>query len=781
MKTLFRLLALCSLIAFVPHANALDDFVNTGSMNEARGLSFTQTLLPNGKVLVAGGERNGNLSSAELYDPATGVWTRTGSMIDNRSQHTATLLPNGKVLVIGGSNNSVDYLSSAELYDPSTGTWSTTGSMIDNRSQHTATLLANGKVLVTGGYSDNGSNNVYGSSSILYSAELYDPATGAWSATGSMNYHRYGHTAILLATGKVLVFDGSRSPELYDPVSGGWSPTTGPMSFGEGQTMTLLANGKVLVTGGHTPNYSFPYTRISRSSAQLYDPATGVLSETGSMIQAREYHAATLLANGKVLVAGGRYSSYSYYGGYIDHSLASAELYDPATGRWSTTGSMNYAGVVTGYTGDTAILLTNHRVLVYDSSRAELYRSEPDYSDMWTYTTANNQVTITGYTGAGGAVAVPVSIGGNLVTMIGDAAFSPNYLGNSSIASVTIPNSVIRIANSAFSGCTGLTSLIIPDSVTSIGDYAFQNCSGLTSLTVPKSVTSIGNQAFFGCSGLTSVTIPSSVTSIGNQAFFGCSGLMNVSLPERFITDIEYIGLSSQVAANTLIQGVADNLSCNSAFITSFTSSVLSKSDNYGLATKADLSTAAASFVSKADLDGLVTKTDLATAITPLASKSELVSLASRSDLSTAITSLASKTDLSTAISPLASKSELASLASNSEFVAALLKNPDFMAELAKQIASGVGDYGRSLKQNQTLSFPVIPAQTYAAKKKVRLAAKSSANLSPIIYTCSNAAVATVSGSALTLVGKGTATITATQAGNSSCNSATASQVLTVK
>jgi hypothetical protein len=113
--------------------------------------------------------------------------------------------------------------------------------------------------------------------------------------------------------------------------------------------------------------------------------------------------------------------------------------------------------------------------------------------------------------------------------------------------------------------------------------------------------------------------------------------------------------------------------------------------------------------------------------------------------------------------------------------VTALLKNPDFMAALAKQIASGVGDYERSLKQNQTLNFPAIPVQTYKAKKTLKLAATSSAKLTPITYVSSDPAVATVAGNVVKLMGKGSATITASQAGNSAYNSATSSQVLTVK
>src|SRR6202030_328882 len=176
-------------------------FDNTGSLTTARA-RHTATLLPNGKVLLAGGfDSSGDaLTSAELYDPGSGTWTATGSLSTARYHHTATLLPNGKVLVAGGQGTSTNAIASAELYDPASGTWTVTGSLNTARARHSATLLPNGKVLVAGG------NDI--SSNALASAELYDSTSGSWTFTGSLNSARYVHTATLLPNGKVLVAGG---------------------------------------------------------------------------------------------------------------------------------------------------------------------------------------------------------------------------------------------------------------------------------------------------------------------------------------------------------------------------------------------------------------------------------------------------------------------------------------------------------------------------------------------------------------------------------------------
>jgi N-acetylneuraminic acid mutarotase len=207
-------------------------------------------------------------------------------------------------------------LASAELYDPDSGRWTGTGSMIKARGGHTATLLSDGNVLVIGGYV----LDAQGATEALASAELYDPRTGTWTATASMKQARSDLTATLLRNGKVLVVGNGRSAELYDPGDGSWT-ATGEMNQirGFGSTATLLPDGTVLVAGGGSGV-------SGAASAELYDPNSGTWTATGSMTEGRLFHTATLLLEGPVLVAGGSLNDGS-------PTLASAELYEPATGH----------------------------------------------------------------------------------------------------------------------------------------------------------------------------------------------------------------------------------------------------------------------------------------------------------------------------------------------------------------------------------------------------------------------------------------------------------------
>jgi hypothetical protein len=275
-------------------------FAATGSMRQPRE-GHTATLLPDGRILIAGGDLVAD--PAELYDAETGSFTETGSMNTPRGWHTATLLPNGLVLIAGGDGSvpgGVGSIAAAELYDPQTGKFSRTGSMTTPRDGHTATLLPNGLVLIAGGGSLDAT---------LASAELYNPQTGKFSRTGSMTTARYGHTATLLPNGLVLIAGGDapgstvgpvQTAELYDPKTGEFRATGSMVEARSGHTATLLPNGSVLMAGGN----SVPVG--AGAGVEKYDPSSGTFAPVIAGFYATVGQTATLLPDGRVLFAGGK-------------------------------------------------------------------------------------------------------------------------------------------------------------------------------------------------------------------------------------------------------------------------------------------------------------------------------------------------------------------------------------------------------------------------------------------------------------------------------------------
>jgi len=325
----------------------------TGSMVSPRD-GHTATLLVNGKVLVAGGTNNGvALASAELYSSASGTWASTGSMHVARTLARAVLLSNGAVLVVGGCIN--DCLStttnSAELYNPTSGTFTSTGSMVQARAEFGIAVLSTGQVLVAGGCTAYDANGCLSTTS---KAEIYDPTAGTWKATGALRAARHAMTATLLASGKVLVAGGAtsasdalNSTEIYDPTAKTWTLGNKMIQARSDYASIMLATGKVLFMGGENIN------GVSIANAELYNPSSGKFTATGNMTATREEHTAVLLANGNVLVSGGNKKTLN-----TQTPLASSELYSPTTGIWSATGSMSHARA-----GHSSTVLTNGQVL----------------------------------------------------------------------------------------------------------------------------------------------------------------------------------------------------------------------------------------------------------------------------------------------------------------------------------------------------------------------------------------------------------------------------------
>ena len=364
--------------SLTPDAAAQPVWTASGSLHEAR-TGFTATLLADGRVLVVGGMDPAetefpptHLSSAELYDPTTGIWTRTGSMAVGRIGHSATLLPNGQVLVAGGPDfeaaqaAEVEIMGriSAELYDPATGEWTATGSMTTGRGGHSATLLTNGTVLVAGGgYSDDVAAR---------SAELYDPGSGRWTATSSMGVSRFGHSAVMLPNEGVLVVAGVSlgsdpvplsSAEVYDPIDERWT-STGSLATEEfGTIATRLLDGTVLATRGGLDG---------ATTVERYDPSTGRWTSMAALPEARSGFTATLLPDGSVLAVGGGHRGDD---GGCCVSVSTVERYDHETDEWTVTPSL-----IEARRGHVALVLYDGRVLVVggtgesgDLKSAELY------------------------------------------------------------------------------------------------------------------------------------------------------------------------------------------------------------------------------------------------------------------------------------------------------------------------------------------------------------------------------------------------------------------------
>jgi N-acetylneuraminic acid mutarotase len=257
----------------------------TGVWSGAASLSVprwghTATLLPSGKVLVTGGCTS-NTSCAdtpisEVYDPTANSWSTTGKLNTSRHYQTAVLLQTGKVLVVGGYTTTA--ITSCELYDPASGAWTAAASTNTARYRNTTTLLSDGKVLVTGGASGKYP---------LTSAEIYNPTANTWTVTGTMTIGRYSHTANLLPDGTVVTAGGvgqaiscgkacvgyipTAKVDIYNEATGKFT-ATGPLSRSRAyQATTLLGTGVALTAGGLSTTTT---CCVIVNSAEFYTPLT---------------------------------------------------------------------------------------------------------------------------------------------------------------------------------------------------------------------------------------------------------------------------------------------------------------------------------------------------------------------------------------------------------------------------------------------------------------------------------------------------------------------------
>ena len=340
-SSIAHLNVLCLMVLLCPSAGNAQDggtWTAAGTLSAARA-NHTATPLANGMVLVAGGVGTGNalLASAEIYDPGTNGWTTVASMITARETHSATLLADGRVLVAGGYDPAQPggARALAEIYDPSTGQWTATGTLNRARYAHTATLLPNGMVLVAGGCCD-----VNGYQQSLKSSELWDPATGQWTITGDLGTAHAYHTATVLSDGTVLVAGGSfmstaatAAAELYHPDTGSWTAVGSLTTARMLHTASLLNGNRVLLAGGSTGGCCSGTT-----AAELYDPVTQTWGAVPPMSMPRREHSAAVIQGGAAAVIAGGYTCCN-----VDPTPigVSAEIFDLASQTWSLTGSMS--------------------------------------------------------------------------------------------------------------------------------------------------------------------------------------------------------------------------------------------------------------------------------------------------------------------------------------------------------------------------------------------------------------------------------------------------------
>jgi hypothetical protein len=344
-------------------------------------------LLDSGDVVVAGGAKADGSSVADtaVFDTEHGQWhPATGALHSPRRLHTLTHLADGRILAAGGLNGSTG-LFSAELFNPATGLWTPTGSLKAARWGHSATLLEDGSVLVTGGSTDRPGG---GGVTALRSAERFDPGPGPddgeWHPAQAMTDARTAHTAIRLANGFVLVVGGVTPVgavddpalafcELYDP-DDKWT-TTGSLLHGRRHHQaTLLSGGAVLVTGGTAPGSpgTTPFDPFSQRTVERFDPTTGTWTEKGPMPSGRAFHRAVALPDDQLLVVGGAASDRDESG------FRSALLYDTGQDRWAA-----FPGLRDGRWSFAALALADGGVLVAGGvARSGLAAADPNTTEL---------------------------------------------------------------------------------------------------------------------------------------------------------------------------------------------------------------------------------------------------------------------------------------------------------------------------------------------------------------------------------------------------------------
>jgi len=303
------------------------------------------------------GDSGGGAATGQL--PAVGQWSPVPDLVSIRGTTTAVVLKDGKALAAGGGVGQQAVVAT-EIFDPAAGVWTPTGPLNQARRGHQAVLLPDGRVLVAGGIAE---------SELLASAEIYDPATRKWTMTAPMSVPRLGASLTVLANGNVLATGGTSSgtasgagggqtigptgtAEIYNVAAGKWTTASGSMSAPRFEhTATLLDDGRVLIAGGQGPPVSGASAALA--STEIYDVAVDSFRKSNDMADARFNHTAVKLPDRSILVVGGA------GGPNGDISLSTAEVFSPGNGGWSSAGSL-----ASSRSGHTATVFNDGRVLV---------------------------------------------------------------------------------------------------------------------------------------------------------------------------------------------------------------------------------------------------------------------------------------------------------------------------------------------------------------------------------------------------------------------------------
>ena len=553
--------------------------VGTGAVEGAYG-SYQGTsvsLSADGNTAIVGGPSDNNLAGAAwVWTRTGGGWVQQGTKLTRSGGSTqgdsVSLSADGNTAIVGqgGVNNT----GGVWVWTRSGGVWAQQGTKLIgsggsvNAEQGTSvSLSADGNTAIAGGRLDN---------SYAGAAWVWTRSGGVWTqqgtklvGSGAVGTNVYqGISVSLSADGNTAIVGGygdnsyAGAAWVWTRSGGVWTQQgsklvgSGAVGFAsQGISVSISADGSTAIVGGYGDNSYAGAAWVWTRSGGVWTQQGTKLVGSGAVGTALQGRSVSLSVDGNTAIVGG----------YGDNTYAGAAwVWTRSGGVWTQqgtklvgSGAVGNPYVLQGYSvslsadGSTAIV-GGHGDNSYAGAAWVFAASAAQFN----YTNNNGTITITGYTGPGGAVIIPSTINGLPVTSIGDWAF----YNKSSLTSVTIPNSVTSIGSYVFYLCTSLTSVSIPSSVTVIGLRAFQECSSLTSVTIGNGVDSIGPLVFFGCTSLTSVTIPNTVTSIGSAAFQDCSSLTRVTIPNS-VTDIGYTAFASCTSLTGIyFQGNAPSL-----------------------------------------------------------------------------------------------------------------------------------------------------------------------------------------------------------------------------